>query len=321
MKQLSTLETKNKAGLGTEMRFLCAVLLPLFLMAGGCVSEDTAGKGDLALAVGGGKALQEGFPYNNEGGKERAFVDGWSMEFTKYVVVIGDVVLRDPAGGRIAGELPGPVGLDLKAGGGGDADLETILDLPAKRLDIEFSFLKASANAENANVDEDDWEHMVSEGLSYLIEGVATRDGTSIRFSLGLSVASHYYDCINGKDGTKGIAIESNKTTGAYIYAHPVHLFWDTLTTGDETLRFDAFAAVANEEGLVTEEDLLLQDLTDLRAADGQPLRDTNGDRVYYNDGGLLPPDSLNLKAFVERAARDGVHFNGVGLCRVESLE
>ncbi len=300
--------------------FLRAFLLSLFLLPVGCISEDTAGKGDLALVVGGGRALQVGFPHN-EGNVELAFVDGWSMEFTKYVVVIGDVVLRDPASGRIAGEFLEPVGLDLRAGGGADADLGEISGLPAKRLDIEFSFLEATMDAENRNVDPDDWDRMVRDGLSYLIEGVATRDGTSIRFSLGLSVAAHYHDCINGIDGTKGIAIQSNKTIGAFIYAHAVHLFWDTLAAGGEKLRFDAFAAVADEDGVVTEEDLVLQDLTDLRDANGQPLRDANGNRVYYNDGGLLPLDSLNLRAFVEYAARSGVHFNGVGLCLVESLE
>ena len=44
-------------------------------------------------------------------------------------------------------------------------------------------------------------------------------------------------------------------------------------------------------------------------------LRDTDGTRVFYNDGGVLPPDSLTLKTFLEYAARYSVHFNGVGLC------
>jgi len=121
---------------------------------------------------------------------------------------------------------------------------------------------------------------------------------------------------------TKGIAIEASKTIGAFIYAHALHLFWDTLAAGDESLRFDAFAAVSDAEGdseTLTESELANQDLTDLLDADGEPLRDSDGSRVFYNDGGILPSDSLTLKTFVEYAVRYGVHFNGVGLCLSEA--
>lgn len=290
------------------------------LFVGGCVSEDTAGKGSLDLGVGGGKALQEGFPYE-EGGTQYAFVDGWSLEFSRYVVVVGDVRLREPRGGGVVAKFDGPLALDLRAEGGSTKDLVELQGVPAKRLDIEFSFLRATADAENRNVDSEAWDRMIRDGLSYLIEGQATRDGTTIEFSFGLSGAARYYDCINGEDGTVGIAVESNKTTGAFIYAHALHLFWDTLAAGDEDLRFDPFAAVAGEDGIVTEDELANQDLTDLRDADGEPLRDAQGNRVFYNDGGLLPPESQDLETFLNYAARAGVHFNGVGLCKVESLE
>ena len=96
--------------------------------------------------------------------------------------------------------------------------------------------------------------------------------------------------------------------------------FWDTLAAGDESLRFDAFAAVAGDDDLVTNDELRQQDLTDLRDENGDPLKDNDGKTVYYNDGGSLPADQQNLEAFLNYAARSSIHFNGVGLCATADL-
>ncbi len=300
------------------MAFIAAILL--LSLAVGCTSEDAAGEGSLRLQAGGGKALETGFPYT-EGGVEYAFVDGWSLQFTRYVVVIGGVKLTDPDGGSVVGSWDGPAIIDLKKNSGENQDIVTLEGLPARRLDLQFRFFEATDQAENRNADASIAEEMIADGYSCWIEGDASQDGETVHFLLRLKTPTLYTDCINGKDGTKGIAIEANKTIGAFIYAHALHLFWDTLAAGDESLRFDAFAAVANAESepeTVTESELADQDLTDLRDANGDPLRDTDGSRVFYNDGGVLPPDSLTLLTFVEYAARYGVHFNGVGLCLSE---
>lgn len=285
----------------------------------GCVSENAAGTGHLALSAGGGQALAQGFPHS-EGAVTHAFVDGWALTFTKYVLVIGDIKLLDPASGLEVGGFKGPVILDLKAGSGQNHEVALIRDLPARRLDIAFSFLAATAQSENRNAAPGDVAAMIGEGLSFLVAGQASRGGRTIDFNFGLAVAARYHDCLNGKDGTRGIAIERNKTTGAVIYAHALHLFWDTLAAGDEDLRFEAFAAMAGPDNLLTAGELAQQDLTDLRDGNGDPLLDNQGNRVLYNDGGILPPNRLNLKAFLEHAARSSVHFNGVGLCASESL-
>ncbi len=298
------------------LALIIALLINLFTI--GCTSEDYAGEGSLRLQAGGGKALETGFPYT-EGGVEYAFVDGWSMQFTHYVVVIGDVKLSD--GGSIVGSWNGPAIIDLKKASGSNHDIVTLEGLPATRLDLQYRFFEATEQAENRNADAAIVEEMIANGYSYWIEGDASKDGETVHFLLRLKTPTLYTDCINGKDQTKGIAIEANKTIGAFIYAHALHLFWDTLTAGDESLRFDAFAAVADVEGepeTVTENELAYQDLTDLRDANDDPLRDQDGSRVVYTSGSVLPQDDLTLLTFVEYAARYGVHFNGVGLCLSE---
>ena len=147
-------------------------------------------------------------------GREYAFVDGWSVQFTHYVVTLGDVKLTEPDGGPEVGSWPGAAMIDLKKNGGQNHDVVTLEGLPAKRLDLAFRFVTASDTVENRNVDEDIAAQMVAEGSSVWVEGDASKDGASVHFLLRLHVPTSYKDCINGKDQTKGIAIEANKTTG-----------------------------------------------------------------------------------------------------------
>jgi hypothetical protein len=289
---------------------------------GSCVGEDIAGEGDLALEVSGGAALREGFPYT-EGSVTYEFVDGWELEFDSYVLAVGDVNLSEQDDGSEVASWEGPKVMDLAASGTGAEELTTIGGLPARRLDFGFSFLAPPSVPSQSSATAEDVQLMVDNGWSLLAAGEANHPetGRTVGFRLGLPVAARYYECINGKDTTQGVAIEANKTTGAYIYAHAIHLFWDTLASGDEDLRFEAFAAMAGDDDLVTEEELKSQDLTDLRDADGNPLVDDQGNPVVYNDGGLLPPGEWTLYHFVVYAARASAHFNGIGLCKVEKME
>ncbi len=295
----------------------CALMAAL-TAAGGCTGEDFAGTGDLSLSVNGGGALRDGFPYY-EGDVLFEVVDGWELQFTEYVLAIGDVELTDPEAGEVMTSWAGPLLVDPAKSTSGAEEFLTLTDIGATRHDFGFSFVEPQAGDEVTSADADDVQEMIDHGWSLLVGGEATREDEMIGFHVGLPVPTRYYSCINGVDKTDGIAIEADKTTEAYVYAHAIHLFWDTLATGDEDLRFDAWAAVAGEDGVVTADELATQDLLDLRDADGGPLLDTDGDPVSYNAGNVL--DGHTLLDFVMYAARAGAHFNGVGLCRMEFLD
>lgn len=287
-----------------------------------CVGEDLAGEGAVSLEVSGGAALREGFPHT-EGDVTYAFVDGWELQFDKYIAVVGDIRFTEQEGGAEVETWTGPKVMDLASSAKGSETLVDLDGLPARRLDFGFSFVAPTTIPSESTASSDDVQAMIDNGWSLLVEGEANHPetGREVRFRLGLKVATRYYECINGKDTTKGIAVEASKTVGAYIYAHGIHLFWDTLAAGDESLRFEAFAAVAGDDDLVTEEELKAQDLTDLRDENGDTLVDSEGEAVHYNDGGLLPPGEWTLYHFVEYAAGASAHFNGIGLCKAESLE
>ncbi|MBN2524880.1 MAG: hypothetical protein JXR76_00715 [Deltaproteobacteria bacterium] len=296
--------------------------LGLFTMlTSACVSEDTAGKGSLSLDVSGGAALREGFPHA-EGTVTYAFSDGWEADFDKFIITIGNVVLTEQDDGAEVARWAGPKVMDLAAAATGSETLTTLDDLPARRLDLGFSIVPPTKLPGGSNADTADIQLMIQNSWSALIEGTARHPATarSIQFRFGLPLKVRYYECLNGKDKTLGIAIEANKTIGAFVYPHAIHLFWDTLATGDEDMRFEAFAAVAGDDMVVTEEELKNQDLTNLLDATGGPLVDDQGRSVLYNDGGLLPPSEWTLYHFVLRQARESVHFNGIGLCKAENL-
>ncbi|MBN2344244.1 MAG: hypothetical protein JXX29_00645 [Deltaproteobacteria bacterium] len=297
-----------------------ACLIAIWLSA--CVSEDTAGEGSLTLEISGGAALREGFPLT-EGNVTYAFADGWEVDFDKYIFTITDTFFSEQEDGSELAGWEGPKIMDLAVSATGSEELATIEGLPARRLDFGFTIVAPTTMPAESSAAAEDIQLMINNGWSALITGTAVHPETerTIDFRFGIPMAARYYECINGKDATRGIALEANKTIGAFIYPHAIHLFWDTLSTGDEDMRFEAFAAVAGDDNFVTEEELLSQDLTDLRDADGDPLVDSSGQAVVYNDGGLLPPNEWTLYHFVKRQLRESFHFNGIGLCKVESLE
>ncbi len=293
----------------------------LFLYSAACVSEDTASEGSLSLEVNGGAVLTEGFPYN-EGEVTHAFADGWELRFDKYVIAIGDIELAEQDDGTVIEKWTDLKVIDLARSAAGKEALVTIDSIPARRFDLGFSIKAPTKTNILSTADTEDLDLMIENNWSFLVEGEAyhPEKQRTVKFSFGFPIATRYFECINGKDSTQGIAVEADKTTGAYIYSHGIHLFWDTLAAGDEDLRFDAFAAMAGEDNLVTEEELKNQELIDLKDENGNPLPDASGKRVVYDDGGLLPPDKWSLYHFVEYAARASMHFNGVGLCKTMNL-
>jgi len=297
------------------------LLLPVLAVAGaGCTGEEAAGQGALQLSVSGGAALRDGFPYN-EGSTTFSFVDGWTLKFSKYIVSVGNLKLSEPGTGAAIASWAGPAVLDLGKEASGSVDLVTLEELPARRHDLALDFAAVAAAADNRNVEQTDLDLMAKNQWSLLVAGEAAHSTKgSVRFQFGLPIPTHYYECINGKDKTQGIAVEAQKTTGAFIYAHAVHMFWDTLGTGDEDLRFDAFAAVKGNDDLVTEEELKGQDLNDLRDEQGKPLTAQDGKPIFYNDIGKLAPGQQTLYHFLIEAMRASVPFNGIGLCTQRAL-
>lgn len=284
----------------------------------GCSSDpaDTAGTGSLAIRVTGEDAAKTGFPVE-EDGESIAFVDGWSVQFKKFLMSFGAIDLKG-ADGAVAISSSDKYVVDLHAG---DGSLPELGALTARRWE-SFSFQITPPDAttkELGTIDDADVQAMVTGKYNYWIEGTATKGADSIEFAWGLANPTKNANCTNGLDDTDGVVIRSNATTEAEITIHVEHLFWDTLGSEGASLRFDAMAAVAGADKKVTTDELATQGLADLKDSNGMPLKDGAGMAIVYNPGSV-PLKSQDLLAFIHASSASMAHFNGEGLCTITGL-
>jgi hypothetical protein len=156
---------------------------------------------------------------------------------------------------------------------------------------------------------------MVDGGYSMWIEGTASDGSETYPFDLrftDLSVRGEA--CQNGVDETDGLVVPNDAVVNAQVTIHLDHLFFDTYATEEALLRFEPWAAVAGDDGIITMDDLETQTLADRRDRDGDPLLDGEDNPVVYDPGPLVLP-SNNLREYVHAAATTMGHFNGEGHC------
>ena len=285
------------------MRTSGGVLLALALTACEPVAE-----GDVRVTMSGGDGTQRGYP-------SHLFQDGWSIQFTKYLVSLGDFTLTSASGEkRTASEH---LLVDVQKG---DVPLTTLRGLPAGRWSVGF---RVSPPREDTRLPEDsvlaeDAARMRERGYSYWVEGVAVKGGVGVyTFRMGFPVTATLVDCVNGVDGTLGLVVPENSVAEAEVTIHAEHMFYDRLGTHRGVLlRFDALAATADAQQVITSEGLATQRLLDLRDARGQELRDPQGRPVVYEPGAY---SVRTLQEFVTQSIVDQAHLNGGGVCAVAS--
>ncbi|QSQ22353.1 hypothetical protein JY651_45755 [Pyxidicoccus parkwayensis] len=283
-------------------RWWRAALVAWALAGAAC---DNVATGDVKVTMSGGDGTQRGLP-------DTLFEDGWSIQFTRYLVSLGDFTLTS-----VSGEVHTShrhVLVDVQKG---DVPLTELKGLPPGRWDVGFRLSPPREETELADgqVSADDVAMMRERGFSYFVEGRAVKAGVGVlTFRMGFPVDARMQDCINGVDGTRGIIVPESSVAEAEVTIHAEHMFYDRLGTHQGVkLRFDAIAATA-EAGVITPERLASQQLTDLRDAEGQELRDADGKPVVYLPGAY---DVKTLQEFITQSIVDQAHLNGGGVCTV----
>ncbi len=265
---------------------------------------EPVAEGDVRVTMSGGDGTQRGYP-------SHLFQDGWSVQFTKYLVSLGDVTLTSASGEKR--ESREHVLVDVQKG---DVSLTELKGLPAGRWNVGFrvSPPREDTQRPDGNVSAEDLAMMRERGYSYWVEGVAVKQGVGVyNFRMGFPVSAHMADCINGVDGTMGIVVPENSVAEAEVTIHAEHMFYDRLGTHRGVqLRFDAFAAMADAHKVITPEGLAAQNLLDLRGVDGGELKDDQGKPVTYEPGAYTV---RTLQEFVTQSVVDQAHLNGGGVC------
>ncbi|AKU92045.1 putative lipoprotein [Vulgatibacter incomptus] len=283
------------------------------LLASAC-GGDEGGTGSLTLNISGEEAAVTGYPV--PGDDELAFVDGWAVKFDKYLVSVGNVRIEG-ADGKLAWDGEDAVIVDLVKG---EPVVFRMSGLGARRWErFGYDILPADPGSRVVGaVSEADRDRMVEGGFNYLVEGKAKKDGRELHFSWGLANPTRNHDCRNGVDGKPGVVIRNNADADYQITLHLDHLFYDHLGDHkDARMRFEPIAAMAVQEGTgwtIPFDALVEQRLANLKAADGSPLVDESGARIFYSPGSVPLADD-NLRDYLLAASRSQGRFNGEGSC------
>ncbi|MCS6901431.1 MAG: hypothetical protein RMJ98_16030 [Myxococcales bacterium] len=270
---------------------------------GGGADPNSAGKGTATFTTWGEEYIEEGIPAGGEGG----FVDGWSVKFSKFLVVLGHVTVADGSG-KEAAKMTGSRLVDhVKKG---KKSLVSFPDLPAGAYEkVSYEILPADAQTELLGVDAADKDFMIENNYSVYVEGTATKEQSNKTFKWGFSQRTRYIECKAEQDGkeTLGIVITSGGTDTSELTIHGDHFFYDRLQadpTGQipTNLRFEALAR-ADEEGDKNGE-VTLDELTKA------PIDLIAG----YDPSGF---SVTNMREFVTELTRTLGHFRGEGECTI----
>lgn len=286
------------------------VLLGIACVTPGC-GDGTTSDGEVRVNLSGEEAAVVGYPVGT-GEDEIAFEDGFTMQFDKVLVAFERFELNG-ADGASADLDADPIVADLSRGNPEGWVFEGV---PSRRWeDVRYVYAPPTMESRNINgVAEADLTEMVDNGYSIWIAGTASDDTESFRFDIRLPLRVSNVGCLNGVDETDGLVVPNNGVVNAEVTVHLDHFFFDTYATDDALLRFEPWAAVAGEDGIITLDDLAGQSLSDLRDRNDDPILDNNGAPLVY-DPGPLDIDESNLRDYVIAAATTTGHFNGEGHC------
>jgi hypothetical protein len=271
------------------------LLATAFLL--GCGAEGSAGTGSASFTTWGEDYIEKEIP-------AAEFADGWTVKFTKFLVVVGDVRIADSTG-KVGGQMETTKLFDHHAPG--VKPVMSFENLAAKPW-TDVSYAIKPANMMTALGDgamAADLTMMNMQGYAVYVEGSAEKGAEKKTFRWGFTTSTVYASCAGDKDGReiKGVLVTNGGRDDVELTIHGDHFFYDDLQSPDAALRFDAIASSdADSNGEVTLAELMQKKLVDIDPASGG-----------YGTGSVGNVNDLG--AFVTALSRTLGHFRGEGEC------
>lgn len=267
------------------------------LVAAALASALTAcgGVGQLSLTTWGEDFIEQELPV-------AMFEDGFSVKYTKFLVVLRDFTLATKTGKQGPSQAS-PLVVDLTKPG--PLELQVFEDLDALKWD-EVSFgIGPSTSAVGAGaVSAADVEAMTSSGSSLWVEGRLSKGAATKTFSWRFDTDTHYGSCTSPDYG-EGVTVPTGGAVTVELTIHGDHLWYDDLQSPAAKLRGTAIAgADADADGVITQQELAAVQLTTL------PLG-------QYGTGGASGVKTLN--DFVRELSRTVGHYRGEGECEARA--
>lgn len=235
------------------------------LMAG-CGSSSTggSGEGNLSVLLEAEETIVAGI---ESGTGDENILDGFDVTFSKYIVSIGNVAMNQA--GDTNAQSSSDVVIAEFTSLGSFPELTSFNGIPTGQYtSFGFATPAPDANVENLNeVDEADFDAMIANGWSYIIEGTITNVETeeSKDFLIEADVPTVYTDCAVD-DMEPGVNVASDSSVD--ITLHGDHIvfngfpedeaqvmrlaqwLWEIEDDGDGILRKNDFEAATNVEEL-----------------------------------------------------------------------
>jgi hypothetical protein len=253
------------------------------------------GVGEVTLTTWGEDYIEQGLP-------AELFEDGFSVRYSKFLVVIKDFEMAKRTGEQ-GPRQAGPLVVDVTKPG--PLELAKFSDVDALKYDqVSYGIGPASDAIASGEVAATDVELMKAGNRSIWVEGTVSKGAVSKRFSWAFSLDTHYSDCTNPDFG-EGVTVPNGGQQTVELTLHGDHFWYDDLQSPEAKVRGTAIvAADSNDDGEVTLAELAAVQLTSL------PLS-------QYGTGSL--GNVKTLADFVTALGRTIGHFRGEGECTTAS--
>lgn len=271
----------------------------------GCNDSDN-GKGTLTITTWGEEYIEDGLPSD-------AFLDSWSVKYSKFLVVYNHVTIADDNGDVVA-KVRHPLVFDMVQKAKGKPRTLASYELEAKAWpNLSYQVGPITDDAEPGDLaSADDVALLQTDQASVHVEGTATSPtGTQKTFKWSFSPATLFEGCHGMQDGkeVEGVLVTNGGTQEVELTVHGDHMFYDDLQSERGGPRFQAFAdADANGDGDVT-----------LAEMDLVPLYAIPVEKGTYGTGALGNVDTLGQ--YVRTLARTIGHYRGEGSCHSKEVD
>jgi hypothetical protein len=283
----------NPAALGARC-------LSLALSLAACGSD--AGRGDVKFTTWGEDYVEQGIP-------AAAFPkDGWSVKYSKFLVVFHAITVADSAG-AVAAKLTTPRVFDLTKAG--EKEITTFAGLEAKSWDrVSYQLGPMTSDAVLApGIADADAQRMLAAKGHLHVEATVTKGSVTKTLHWTFAAPTLFVECEGEQGGKKtlGVTVTNGGTETVQLTLHGDHLFYDDLQATNAVPRFDAIAkADANADGEVTLDELAAVRLYAIDPGDGG-----------YGTGAAANVNTL--RDFVTALSRTVGHYRGEGECFAKS--
>lgn len=215
------------------------MLTPLLLAA--LALPACGGLGVVDVRVYGEEFIEEGIPAD-------AFVDGWSVTFDAFLVVVGDVSID-------GAPLPGWHIVDLAPASGGEGRSLGEIQRDAGRLSALSYRIAANTSATATLADPQLAE--LARGHAVYVRGAATKAGVTYTFAWAFDTDTRYDPCELGRE------LPAGGSDSAELTIHADHLFYDDLESSEPNVAFDLIASAdADADLVITEAELRAVDIS-----------------------------------------------------------